>query len=101
MSPARWLRHTGSWMNHAVIDLYTRALETAALLALPVVAVIGVIGVIVGLAQTITGIQDQNLSFGPKIAVIILLAAMSGPFALALLGELLRASIQVLPHLVR
>lgn len=101
LSRARWLRHTGSCMSQAVIDLYTRALETAALLALPVIAVIGVIGVIVGLAQTITGIQDQNLSFGPKIAVVMLLAVINGPFALSLLGDLLRASIQALPHLVR
>lgn len=100
LSPAHWLRRIGSWMNNVVIDLYIHALETAALLALPVLVVIGVIGVVVGLAQTITGIQDQNLSFGPKLAVVILLAAMGGPFALALIGALLRASIQALPAFV-
>lgn len=88
-------------MGNAVIDLYLYALETAAMLVLPVMALIGLVGVVVGLAQTITGIADQNLSFGPKIAAVMLLAAIAGPSALALLVALVRASIQTLPHLVR
>ena len=80
-------------------SLYIQTMQTALALAIPVVIVVGCVGVVVSLAQTIVGIQDQNLSFGPKIvALAVILAAGASP-AVTLLVHLLLAAIAALPHL--
>jgi len=80
-------------------SLYIQTMQTALVLAIPVVVVVGFVGVVVSFAQTILGIQDQNLSFGPKImAVAVILAAGASP-AVTLLAQLLIAAIAALPHL--
>jgi flagellar biosynthesis protein FliQ len=84
-----------------LMDLYMYAWETAALLALPVVGIVAVIGVIVGLAQTVTGVSDQNLSFGPKLCAVMAACVWGGSSAFAMLASLLRAAANALPHLVR
>jgi len=80
-------------------SLYIQTMQTALVLAIPVVVVVGFVGVVVSFAQTILGIQDQNLSFGPKImAVAVILAAGASP-AVTLLAQLLITAIAALPHL--
>lgn len=79
--------------------LLTRALETAALLTLPLVALVAVIGVVVGLVQTIVQIQDQNVSFLPKLAAVVFIAAVAAGPALALLRNLFAAAAASLPRL--
>jgi flagellar biosynthesis protein FliQ len=81
--------------------LYVYAWETAAILALPIVGVVALVGVIVGLLQTVTGISDQNLSFGPKLGAAMLACVWGGPAAFAMLASLLRAAMKALPHLAR
>jgi flagellar biosynthesis protein FliQ len=80
-------------------SLYIQTMQTALALVIPVVVVVGFVGVVVSLAQTVVGIQDQNLSFGPKIvALAVILAAGASP-AVTLLAHLLLAAIAALPHL--
>ncbi|HXW50895.1 MAG TPA: flagellar biosynthetic protein FliQ [Candidatus Acidoferrales bacterium] len=88
-------------LSATLIDLYTMALATAALLALPVVALVALVGVLVGIAQTVLGISDQNVSFGPKIALVIAACAWGGPLAFSMLSALFRAAMQALPQLGR
>ena len=59
-------------------ELGREALLTALLLGLPVLACAAGIGLLVSLAQAVTQLQDQTLSFVPKIA------AMAGVTLLAL-----------------
>jgi flagellar biosynthesis protein FliQ len=77
-------------MDHAALHMLVKALETAMLLCLPAVACVAVTGVVVGVAQTIVQIQDQNVSFLPKLVAVALLLAIAGAPALALLVELFR-----------
>jgi flagellar biosynthesis protein FliQ len=86
-------------LSNTLIDLYTLTLETAAILTLPAIGLVAIVGVVVGFAQAITGISDQNLSFGPKIAGIALAAWLGGPTALALVETLLREAIRAFPQL--
>jgi flagellar biosynthesis protein FliQ len=80
-------------------SLYIQTMQTSLTLAIPVVAVIGCVGVIVSLAQTIVGIQDQNISFGPKIVALAAMIAFGGSAAFVLLARLLLAVIAALPRL--
>ncbi|MCC7478978.1 flagellar biosynthesis protein FliQ [bacterium] len=65
-------------MESAFLDEASRAVTTTLLLATPVLIVSLVLGVLVGILQAVTSVQEQTLSFVPKIfavaAVLILLA---------------------------
>ncbi|MDQ6767706.1 MAG: flagellar biosynthetic protein FliQ [Candidatus Eremiobacteraeota bacterium] len=87
-------------MTDLAMELYALTMQTALMLAMPVVAAVACVGIVVSLLQTVVGIQDQNISFGPKIAVVALLLALGGLPALALLAHLLVRAIAALPRLI-
>jgi type III secretion system export apparatus protein len=70
-----------------------KALQLTLILSLPPVIVATIVGLLIGLFQTVTQIQEQTLPFGIKlVAVILCLYLMSGWF-----GEhLLNYSIEML-----
>lgn len=47
-------------------------------LSLPVVVVTTVIGLLAGLFQALTQIQDQSLAFGLKLVAVVIVLIMSG-----------------------
>ena len=53
--------------TEAVISLLQQLFLTALLVSLPVLAVSLVIGLVVSIFQTVTSIQDQTLSYVPRI----------------------------------
>ncbi|MBC5824904.1 MAG: flagellar biosynthetic protein FliQ [Candidatus Eremiobacteraeota bacterium] len=86
-------------MPSAALSLYLHALQTALLIALPVVVLVAVIGVAVGLLQTVFQVQDQNVSFAPKLLGVAFLVAAAGAPALELLRKLLLNIMAALPRL--
>jgi flagellar biosynthesis protein FliQ len=79
--------------------LYVQTLEATIAVAMPIVVVVGCVGVLTSLAQTLVGIQDQNLSFGPKLAAVAAMLAVGAAPALTMLVRLLETAIAALPHL--
>jgi len=71
------------------------------MLALPVVGSVAAVGILMGVAQTLFQIQDQNVAFAPKLATVAGLAAAAGPAAFGLLVSLLVRTIELLPHIAR
>ncbi|MCC9599774.1 flagellar biosynthetic protein FliQ [Stieleria sp. JC731] len=65
------------------IDLCRQALFLAALLAAPVLLAGAVTGLISGLIQTLFQVQDQSISFVPKLIVssLVLLACLPWMFS--------------------
>jgi len=65
------------------VDLCRQALLLAAMLAAPVLVIGAVVGILTGLLQTLFQIQDQSISFVPKLIVscIVLLACMPWMFS--------------------
>ncbi|QEG02095.1 Flagellar biosynthetic protein FliQ [Stieleria maiorica] len=65
------------------VDLCRQALMLAALLAAPVLLIGAVVGIVTGLLQTLFQIQDQSISFVPKLIVssLVLLACMPWMFS--------------------
>jgi len=53
------------------IDLGREALVTALLVGAPVLLVGVVVGLLIGLVQALTQIQDQTISFVPKIILMV------------------------------
>jgi flagellar biosynthetic protein FliQ len=88
-------------MESIAVSLMTQALRTAALIAMPAVIVVALVGVVIGILQTLVQVQDQNVAFAPKLGTIALLVSFAGPAAFALLETLLVGAIQALPEIAR
>jgi len=71
----------------AAAELSRGALLTALLLGLPVLGAAAAIGLLVSLAQAVTQLQDQTLSFVPKIAVMAGVTLLALPWMIQLACE--------------
>jgi flagellar biosynthetic protein FliQ len=83
--------------SHATLDLLMRVVREGLLLVLvlsapPLLASV-VIGVLVGVVQAATQIQDQTLSFVPKLVIVVGITIALGPI---LGAQLLRFTQSVL-----
>jgi flagellar biosynthetic protein FliQ len=65
-----------------VIELGRELLYTALLLAMPVLAASLVVGLLVSIFQTVTSIQEQTLSFVPRMLAVGLVIVLTMPWAL-------------------
>ena len=65
-----------------VIQLTTGATEMALKVALPLLLVGLAVGLIVSVFQAVTQIQEQTLSFIPKILATVAVLVISGPWML-------------------
>ena len=65
-------------MESAVVDLLRQMLWMSILLSAPVLLTALVVGLVIGLLQAVTSIQEQTLSFVPKIAAIGIVLALVG-----------------------
>lgn len=68
-----------------VIDIVTSAMWTATQVAAPILLVTIVVGVVMGLLQSVTQIQEQTLAFVPKFAAVGLVIMLGGDWMLHLL----------------
>lgn len=61
-----------------VIDIIRQALWIVIKVSFPILIVSMVIGLIISVLQTVTSIQEQTLTFVPKLIAIILVIMISG-----------------------
>lgn len=61
-----------------IIQLAQQALMLSLYLSLPAVAVAGIVGLLVGLVQALTQLQDQALLIALKLASVIGVLALTG-----------------------
>ena len=69
-----------------VISICTSAMELAIKVAMPLLLVGLVIGLLVSIFQAVTQIQEQTLSFIPKIIGLAVVLVVGGPW---MLGQLI------------
>ncbi len=62
------------------VDLARGALSTALLIGAPVLLVGVAVGLLIGLLQALTQIQDQTISFVPKVATMALVLVICLPW---------------------
>lgn len=63
-------------MDYDAVDLVRSALLQALILATPILGAGLVVGLIISLLQAVTQVQEQTLTFVPKIIVMILVAVV-------------------------
>lgn len=80
-----------------VIDIGQDALLTAALLAGPILGVILLLGLLIGILQAATSIQEMTLSFVPKLLGLIFLLYFIGNWQLGVLINYFERLMDALP----
>ncbi|MCP5395359.1 MAG: flagellar biosynthetic protein FliQ [Sphingomonadaceae bacterium] len=78
-----------------------RMLWTTALLAAPILLSSLAVGLVVGLVQAATSVNEQTLTFVPKLAAIALVLVLMGASMMALLSDFLQqvfAQIATIHH---
>ena len=83
-----------------VMTIGSRALEITLLLAAPLLIVALVTGLIVGAFQAATQINEQTLSFIPKLLAMALAVVVAGPWMLKVLINYTRELFESIPGLI-
>ena len=81
------------------LDLLRKAIMVALTVAAPLLATALLVGIIVSLVQAVTQIQEQTLTFIPKLLVLGAVFVITLPWALARLIEYLAGILRSLPTL--
>jgi flagellar biosynthetic protein FliQ len=88
-------------VNSALVtDLARHALMVALLVAAPMLVVALVVGVLVSVVQTLTQIQEQTLSFVPKLIGVAVVFLVALPWILQLLVQYTIELFRGLPGLI-
>lgn len=83
-----------------VLEIGQQALKVTAMLAAPMLISVLIIGLIVGMFQTVTSIQEMTLSFIPKLIVLALVLAVGGPWMLNLITDFMYQIFTDIPDLI-
>ncbi|MBP1805068.1 flagellar biosynthetic protein FliQ [Rubellimicrobium aerolatum] len=77
----------------AFYDMLRQGLWTATVLSLPILSVALVAGLAIGLLQALTSVQEQTLTFVPKLAAIVAVFWVSMGFMTETLVSFFRDTI--------
>ncbi|MEQ1832732.1 MAG: flagellar biosynthesis protein FliQ [Candidatus Eisenbacteria bacterium] len=86
--------------NALALDLLRSAIQTALVIAAPMLVAALLVGLVVGLLQAVTSIQEQTLTFIPKLLVMTGVFVLLLPWILSQLVQYLASIIKSLPTLV-
>lgn len=74
----------------ALLSLADKMLWVTALVAAPVLIAALVVGLAVGVIQAATSVNEQTLTFVPKLAVVALVLVLMGSSIMPLIGDFAR-----------
>ena len=83
-----------------VMDIGRQAVEMTLLLSAPMLLAALVIGLIISIFQAATQINEQTLSFIPKLVGMFLVLLVAGPWMLQLMVEYVRRLFESIPQLI-
>ena len=83
-----------------VVSIVTHAMEVGLKVSLPILLVGLVVGLVISIFQAVTQIQEQTLSFIPKVLGLVVVIIVAGPW---MLGQLVTWTTELyaqIPNLV-
>jgi flagellar biosynthetic protein FliQ len=83
-----------------VVSLVVDAMSVSLKIALPVLLVSLVVGLAVSIFQAVTQIQEQTLTFIPKIAAMAVVIVIAGPWMLGQIVSYTQNLYESIPSLV-
>ena len=88
-------------MNQGVVlDIGREALLVTATIAGPMLLVALVVGLLIGIVQAATSINEMTLSFIPKLIALVLVLYLFGSWQITVLTDFAIGLIQRIPSLV-
>jgi flagellar biosynthetic protein FliQ len=83
------------------IEILRSLITTSLLLVAPLLGSVMVVGIVVGLFQSATSIQEQTLTFVPKLLAVAFVIIVMAPWALRILMQFTAGFLSRLPEMVR
>jgi flagellar biosynthetic protein FliQ len=84
----------------AVMDIGRQAVEMTLMLSAPLLLAALVIGLIVSIFQAATQINEQTLSFIPKLVGMLLILILAGPWMLQMMVDYVRRLFESIPQII-
>jgi len=85
----------------SVFDILRQAVWVVIMASMPALVVAMLVGVLLGVVQTATSIQEQTLAFVPKIIAIFAALVIFGPFMFVQVGDFTRFILKNLHRFVQ
>ncbi|MFM7230602.1 MAG: flagellar biosynthesis protein FliQ [bacterium] len=85
--------------NALALDLMRSAVQMSLLVAAPMLVAALLVGLVVGVLQAVTQIQEQTLTFIPKLLVMTLVLVLLMPWFLSRLVSYMAGIFNSLPNL--
>jgi flagellar biosynthetic protein FliQ len=83
-----------------ILDLVYQALRMAALLAGPILMALLVVGLVIGILQAASSVNDSTVSFIPKLIIFGVVLLLIGPVTLTLFTDYMKELFARIPGLV-
>lgn len=83
-----------------IVEFAVRALFMAFVLSGPILIALLIVGLIIGILQASTSVNESSVAFIPKLAVIGVVFVLAGPSILALFVDYLRNVIVQIPSVL-
>ena len=83
-----------------IIDLIYQALRMAAVLAGPILMALLIVGLVIGILQAATSVNESTVAFVPKLIVFGLVIVLVGPVTLVLFTDYIKELFARIPGLV-
>ena len=81
-----------------VLTFGREALMLLLMVSLPVLLSVLVVGLVVSIFQAVTQINENTLSFVPKLIAAVLVFAVAGPWMLTTVVDFIRRTIENIPN---
>ena len=82
------------------MDIGRQAVEMTLLLSAPLLLAALVIGLIISIFQAATQINEQTLSFIPKLVGMFLVLILAGPWMLQMMVDYIRRLFESIPQII-
>ena len=83
------------------VDLMRSLLQTGLLLAIPILGTATVVGLLVSFVQSITSLQEQTLTFVPKLICVSLAIVLASNFILKTLTDFCISMFNLIPTMAQ
>ena len=83
------------------VDILRNLLQTGLILSIPILGTATVVGLVVSFIQSITSLQEQTLTFVPKLICVSLAIVLAANFILKTLTEFCTSMISMIPTMAQ
>jgi len=83
------------------VDILRNLLQTGLILSIPILGTATVVGLAVSFIQSITSLQEQTLTFVPKLICVSMAIVLSANFILKTLSEFCISMISMIPTMAQ